>query len=484
MEKTSMNLDCLFEPRSVAVIGASNSIMKWGYIILANIITGGYKGRIYPINPREKSIQGLRAYPDVKDVPDEIDLAMIITPAKTIPEVMKKCASMGVKAAIVVPGGFSEEGSAGRGLEEQIAKIAGEGNIRLVGPNTMGIFSSGSSLCALMPPVRPSAGAISLVAQSGNLGTQLLGLGQAQGIGFSKFVSSGNEAVLFCEDYIDYFGNDSQTGVILAYIEGLDHGRKFLDIAKDTTRKKPIIVFKGGQTKAGSKAVQSHCGAMAGTEVIYNAAFKQAGAVRASTPDEMLDMGKAFARLPLPRGKRVGILTWGGGWGVVTADACEKAGLEIPDLPPATLRAVDEVLPPYWSRGNPIDLVGTLDRGPHLKCLEALVRSENIDAVIALGVVEASSAFGSFIGELSDSTAGMEFFVKEFEKTDREFEKNIIGLINEYGKPIIGVTMGEVINRYPEDHSRPVIYSAPHRAVGVLAKMVEYSNYLKSIEAG
>lgn len=326
VEKTSAELDCLFNPRNVAVIGASKNIMKWGCIILANIITGGYKGDIYPINPKEKEIQGFKAYPDVCDVPGEVDLAMIVTPARTVPDVMKRCAKKGVKAVVVVPGGFSEEGGGGLELEREVVKIAEAGKIRMVGPNTMGVFSGNLSMCAMMPPVRPLPGAISFVSQSGNLGTQLLGLGQMHEVGFSKFASSGNEAALFTEDYIEYFGADPQTKVVLAYIEGLDHGRKFLEIAKKVTRKKPLVVFKGGQTDAGARAARSHCGAMAGRDSIYNAAFKQAGAIRAATPDEMLDLARALVSLPLPKGNRVGIIFVGRWMGSCHGGRLRKGG--------------------------------------------------------------------------------------------------------------------------------------------------------------
>lgn len=481
MEKTPADLDCLFNPRNVAVIGASKNIMKWGYIILANIITGGYEGDIYPVNPKEKDIQGLKAYPDVCDVPGEVDLAMVVTPARTVPGVMRRCAKKGVRAAVVVPGGFSEEGGDGLKLEREVAKIAIEGGIRMVGPNTMGVFSGDLSMCAMMPPVRPLRGAISFVSQSGNLGTQLLGLGQMHEVGFSKFASSGNEAALFTEDYIEYFGGDPQAKVVLAYIEGLDHGREFLEIAKQVTRKKPLVVFKGGQTEAGSKAARSHCGAMAGKDAIYDAAFRQAGAIRASTPDEMLNLARALVSLPLPKGNRVGIISWGGGWGVVTADACEKAGLALPDLAPETLAAIDEVMPPYWSRGNPIDLVGTLDRMSHLKCLEALVRSGKIDAVIACGIVGTSSAFDSFKESFADSREEMDFFAAGYEKIDKEFERNIIRLIKEHGKPIVGVALSK-IKRFRDLEEQPVVFSSPHRAVNVIVKMVEYRKHLDSLK--
>lgn len=479
--RTATDLDCVFKPRSVAVVGASNSVLKWGYIILANIIAGGYDGRLYPVNPKGGSIQGLKAYPDVMDVPDEIDLAIVITPARTTPAVLKRLIQKGVKAAVVVPGGFSEEGAAGAALEEEIAKIARDGELRLVGPNTMGVFGGGRHLTALMPPVAPDPGVISFVSQSGNLGTQLLGMAQSLETGISKFVSSGNEGVLFTEDYIEYFGNDPETKVILAYIEGLDHGRKFLEVAKRVTRKKPLIVFKGGRTRAGSRAASSHTGALAGSSAVYDAAFRQAGAIIASAPDEMFRLARAFASLPLPKGNRVGIITWGGGWGVVTADCCERAGLDVVDLPEDALREIDAIMPPYWSRGNPIDLVAELNREVHRKCFDILAACDNVDAVIVLGIVSTSTIFNLNRRMDAKTREQIELFKGEAEKMDIQFEKHINATAAKYGKPILGATMQR--GRQSENLAeRSVIYTSPHRAVNVLAGMCEYRRYLDSLE--
>ncbi|PIU65042.1 MAG: hypothetical protein COS84_07465 [Armatimonadetes bacterium CG07_land_8_20_14_0_80_40_9] len=479
-DKEDLDLNPIFNPQSVAVIGASRNPLKWGFIVLGNIVLGKYKGKIYPVNPNIDNVLGLKAYPNLKSIEDEIDLAVIITPADTVREIMKECVKRRVKSAVVISAGFSETGEEGAKLEEEVVKIARQGGVHLVGPNTMGVFGADPNLCALMPPVKPLRGSVSFVAQSGNLGTQLLGLGEAQGVGFSKFACSGNEGDLHCEDYIKFFGDDPQTKVILAYIEGLDEGRKFLEIAKEVSKRKPIVILKAGRTQAGSRAAVSHTGALSGSKEIYDAAFKQAGIIRASTAEEMLDFSRGFASLPLPKGRRVGILTWGGGWGVVTADACEEGGLKVATLPEEVIKELNKLLPPYWSKGNPIDLVGSLDRPSHLRCLEVLGKCEEIEGIIALGILGASPIFTSMLSSSPDLSPIKEvkFFEKEFEKVDQEFEVKIVELMKEYKKPIIGVNMFS--DQEAKEKGNIPIYPSPERAVKVMVKLFEYHNYLEN----
>lgn len=472
------NIDTIFNPRAIAVIGASRSPLKWGHIILGNIISGGYKGEIYPINPRESRIFGLKVYPDVGSIPDEVDLAVIATPSSIVPKVMEECVSKRVGAVVIISGGFSETGTQGAQLEQEVVRIAQRGWVLLVGPNTMGAFSASTSLYALMPPVRPKGGHIGFVSQSGNLGTQMLRYGQVQGVGFSKYVSSGNEGDLHCEDYIEYFGQDQETKVILAYIEGLDDGRRFLEIARKVSARKPIVAFKAGRTKSGARAAKSHSGALAGSSQIYDAVFRQAGIIKAFTTEEMLDLARAFVSLPLPKGKRVGILTWGGGWGVVAADACEYFGLEVPHLSSESIQELDKILPPYWSRGNPVDLVGVLDRASHLKCLEILAGCERVDGIIALGTITGTSFFDSVIGAISKISAEKgERIKKGVEKADKNFADKIIELMARFKKPIISVTMTPETGVETETLGGILTFSTPERAARVLAKLFEYSRY-------
>ncbi len=483
MDNWKSELDCVFNPRNIAFIGASKNVTKWGHIILGNIVAGQFKGDIFPVNPREEWIMERKVYRTVGEIPaDEIDLAVIVVPSKVVPGILRECADKGVKGAIVVPGGFSEEGGEGIEIERELAVIAEDAGMRLVGPNTMGVYCGRSSLYAMMPPVRPKPGPVAFVAQSGNLGTQMMSIGQRKEIGFSKFAASGNEAATAASDYLKYFGRDPDTKVLLAYIEGLKDGREFIDAASEITREKPLIVFKGGQTAAGMKAASSHTGAMAGSAQIYNAAFKQCGAVIASTPNEMLDLAWAFAELPLPRSNRVGILTWGGGWGVVTADACEKAGLAIPPLSENTIAAIDKLLPPYWSRNNPIDLVGTLDRDNHIKCLEALLADDGIDAAIVLGVVGGSTLVTAHVETMMGAPAAVQAFVEHFKEVDRQIETRLLELTEQYKKPIIGVAVASDYKPCHTEKGRIVAAPTPHMAVRMLAGMVDYNKYRDSLE--
>ncbi|MEM3587075.1 MAG: CoA-binding protein, partial [Candidatus Jordarchaeaceae archaeon] len=390
MSRKGRDLSPIFEPKSVALIGATNNLFKYGCIMVANIIANGYKGKFYPINPREDNVWGFKVYPSIKHVPEEVDLVIIARPAETVAGHMEECVESNVKAVIPIAGGFKETGKEGEEREKEIVRIARKGGILLVGPNTMGIYSASVSLSALMPPIVPKPGEISLISQSGNIGTNLLAFGSAQGLGFNKFVSSGNEADITILEYMEYFGQDPNSKVILLYTEGLREAGKFINVVKKITVEKPVIVYKSAVSQAGAKAAKSHCGALAGSSSIYEAAIKQSGAIRASTINEMLDLALGFLYSPLPEGKRVGIVTWGGGYGVVASDACELSGLELPPLFPETIQKIDQYLPPYWSKGNPVDLVGLLDREVQPKVLEELVKSENIDMAIASGFVVTS----------------------------------------------------------------------------------------------
>ena len=485
----SEQLEYLFDPRTVAVIGASNTKIKWGYIVPANILAGGYTGEFYPVNPHDEEILGRRVYRSVKDIPGEVDLAVVTVPAPAVNPVVKECIEKGVRACIVISGGFSETGEEGTAMEKELTELVDGSGMRLVGPNTMGIYSARSSLHALMPPVRPVAGKIGFAAQSGNLGTQMLSLGKALGVGFSRFVCIGNEAELKCADYVEYFAQDPDTEVILLYIEGLRDGRRFMEVALETSPKKPIVVLKAGKTDAGAKAARSHSAALAADETIFDGVLKQAGMIEADTTEEMLDIAKAFAAVPSPKGKRVGVLTWGGGWGVVTADALAEHGLELVELPEETLKQLDSILPSYWSRGNPVDLVGTLDLSKHFSCIEILARCSVVDAVITLGTMGATSSFQSFVleGQIPGDNEGNTKprvitgeFLKQLQAIDEAYREKVISLMAETDKPIIAVSFptSGAITPMLARQSEVVIYPSPERGAKTLAALYEYREFL------
>jgi len=476
MPRKVPRLEYLFNPSSIAIIGASREPIKWGSIVLSNIINGGYEGEIYPINPKAEKIQGLKSYPNIKKVPSELDLSIIAIPATDarIPEVFEDCGKKNVKVAIVLSSGFGETGEKGRKAEEELVSSARKSSIRFVGPNSMGIFSAQSNLHALMPTLRPQKGSLSFVSQSGNLGVQMLGRGEQLGVGFNMFVSSGNEADLHCEDYMDYFGRDQNTGVILLYIEGLRNGERFIETVKKTTKHKPVIALKAGETRAGAKAALSHTGALSGSGSIYNSVFKQFGVIKAENTEEMLDFALAFNQ-PLPSGRKVAILTRGGGWGVVTADACNKVGIEVPKPPREILEELDKLLPFYWSRSNPIDTVAVRDPTVSMDILNIISKWKDIDGLIILG------GFGEFYSDFLSRIGFDDFFVEVHREILERDAKRLVEIANNWGKPVFVVAF-KLLDRSKtirllNENNIPVYYS-PERAVRAFAKLVERKEYL------
>jgi acyl-CoA synthetase (NDP forming) len=476
----------LFNPRSIALIGASNNIGKWGAIVFLNILLGGYQGKLYPVNPNEEKILGHRAYARINQIPDPVDLAIIAIPAHLTKEAVLDCIQKRIRMAIVITSDFSETGEEGARLERELTETARASGMRLVGPNTMGIFSASASLTALMPPVRPRKGEVSLVSQSGNIGTQMLGWGEKFAVGFSKYVSSGNEGDLRCENYLAFLGRDPETRVILLYIEGLDDGREFFDTARNTTSLKPVVAFKGGKTPAGSRAAKSHSGAMAGVRELYEGVFRQAGIVWAQTTEEMLEWAAAFSSLPLPRGNRVGILTRGGGWGVITADACHDLGLEVPPLGETIVQALDSFLPPYWSRGNPVDMVATLGMEAYIQCLETLISWDQVDAVISLS--GDAGPLAMIVPDVKKRAEGLippeklERLVQQVSESRAQIYQRTCELILKYHKPIFAVGRNLVRGKGSgqPDFTLPQ-FRTPERAARAAGALNQYYRYRKSI---
>ncbi len=481
------NFDLLFNPKSIALIGASNNVEKWGAIVFLNILLGGYQGKLFPVNNREEFVLGHKAYARITQIAEDVDLAIIAVPAQATKEIVQDCLQKKVRMAIVITSDFSETGAEGARLERELTELARSGGMRLVGPNTMGIFSASASLTALMPPVRPKRGKVSLISQSGNIGTQMLGWGEKFAVGFNKYVSSGNEGDLRTEDYLAYLGNDPQTKVILLYLEGLDDGRKFFEVAKKITPHKPIIAFKGGRTSAGARAAKSHSGAMAGTRAIYEGVFRQTGILWAFTAEEMLEWAAAFSSLPLPQGPRVGILTRGGGWGVITADASQETGLEVPPLDETLINHLNKFLPPYWSKGNPVDMVATISTSAYIECLEALISWEKIDAVISLSADAGPLAL--ILPDLKKRAAGIippESADKVLQKVSASrtlIYERTLALVEKYKKPIfaVGTNLLKEKGGDQEDHFL-AHFRTPERAVRAAGALYQYARFRQAIK--
>ena len=486
-DNLARNFDAVFNPKAVAIIGASSTFGKWGQLILSNIMAGNFEGKIFPVNPKEKSICGLPAYRRLTDIPGAVDLAFITTPAGTIPGILEECGEKGVKGVVLITSGFSETDEEGKRLEKHIASMCREKGMALVGPNTMGIICPYVKLFATGSHTRPREGSVAFVSQSGNLGLQLVHWAEEQGIGVSLFVGSGNEAMFSCTDYLEYLEHDPRTNIILLYLETVGEGRHFLDVVRNVHRKKPVIVLKGGRTQAGRKAAASHTGSMSGEQNIFRAACLQAGLLDVRFPVELLDLSAGFSSLPLPKGNRVGIVTLGGGWGVVTADECNERGLVIPHIPESIIETIGRYLPQFWSKGNPVDLVGTRDLEVPIVAVEELLKWEGIDAVISLGIVgrlELVRLLVESTREVDDSISSE--FLNRMSGLSREYEKNyiakIVELMETYEKPVIGVSLANT----NEGTVRPVagkkysgvFYQTPENAVNVLARMVDYHRFV------
>jgi acyl-CoA synthetase (NDP forming) len=472
------HLEPFFNGKSLALIGASANPNKWGFRILANIVAGKFTGPIYPINPKGGDLFGLKVYPSLKEIPASVDLAVITIPAEKVAMALEECAGKGIRSVVIISSGFSETGPEGRVLEDHLGQLARAKGIHFIGPNTMGIFSANTRLHALMPPVQPLRGGVSYVSQSGNVGVQMLGWGMERGVGFSKFVSSGTEGNIQCEDYLEYFSSDPDTRVILVYLEGLKNGRRFLEVARKAALTKPVILFKGGKTDVGSQAAQSHSGALAGRYALFKAACHQIGLIEAETTDGLLDYTAAFLHYPLPRGKRIAVLTRGGGWGVVAADACREWGLELPRLPDRLIEKLNQVLPAYWSHGNPIDMAATLNPEALPRCLEALIQEEGIDGIIAQGVDARQRSLQ--MAEKLKKEKLLENIDLEKSKPQSSEVKMILDLMDTYKKPVVMVSGLSSITRTVFSGAREaVIFPTPERGVRAMAKLCQYGAYLQ-----
>ncbi len=379
-----MKLDAFFNPRAIAVIGASRDPSKIGHRIAKNIIDGGFAGAIYPINPNANEILGLKCYKSIKDAPSEIDLAVIVVPSKIVPSVLEDCGVRGVRGVIVISAGFGETGREGTRLEREIVSICRRYDMRMQGPNCLGIISVQSRVNASFAPTMPPPGNIAFVSQSGALGSAILSWAIRNEIGFTKFISLGNEADLNATDFLETLGEDEDTKVIGLYIEGVKDERRFIEVAKRVSRKKPIVAVKAGTTSAGIRAVSSHTGSLAGSEEAFSAAFKKAGIIRAGTIEELFNLVLAFGSQPLPKGRRALIVTNGGGPGILAADACEKAGLEISLLEREIIEELRKNIPPYASLNNPVDILGDAGEKRYRLAVEAGLRSNNVDGIIVI----------------------------------------------------------------------------------------------------
>src|SRR5258707_1807072 len=376
--------EAAFNPHSIALVGASAKSGKLGYILMRNLLEG-YPGKLYPINPGETEIMGHQAYPRLQDVADQIDLAVIALPTEACVEAMHDCAKVGAKAALVLSGGFAEVGPDGQVRQEVLLEAARTGGVRLIGPNCFGLYNCNLGLNASMGPgLPPKGGAISLVTQSGAYGMAIFGLAQQRRLRFAKILSHGNKADLTDHEILDYFEHDDETGVLCLFLESVSNGRAFYEALVRTARRKPVVVAKTGRSSAGRRAAASHTAALTGDATAFITAVQQAGAILAESGLEMVDIAEALSRQPLPPGRRVGIITNSGGTGVELTDLCERFGLSVPELPPASQARISPLIPAYASPRNPVDVTPLWARFPEMygDSIEALYECSEIDIII------------------------------------------------------------------------------------------------------
>jgi acyl-CoA synthetase (NDP forming) len=480
----------LFYPTSIAFIGASAVFPKWGYSLFTNVAAGHFKGDIYLVNSKGGEIAGRPVFRSIADIPGSVDLAVVSVPAAKILELIPQFKEKKIRNILMVTSGFSETGEEGKHLEQKMVEEAQASGLLILGPNTMGICNPHINLFCTYMHVRPKPGSVALISQSGNLGTQLLAFAESEGIGIRAFAGSGNEAMITIEDYMDGLEHDDLTKTLVLYLESVKNGRRFFESARKIARKKPVIMLKGGRTTEGNQAAASHTGAMASNMAVFEAACSQAGIVTGKTSMELLDLSAAFSSLPLPAGNRVAVMTLGGGWGVVTTDLCIEYGLSVPQLPPEIIARIDQVLPPYWSRSNPVDLVGESDPSLPMIVSQILMEWDGCDAIIHLSMIGREyfskrmieSAFSVDPNCDRPVLEKIPHLLSEFHAT---FTEHVVKLMEKYGKPALGVGFsGEgkshMITDVEGTMHKGVVFPTPERAVKALASMYSYKRWLNS----
>jgi acyl-CoA synthetase (NDP forming) len=472
-------MNTFFNPKAVAVVGASRKTMKAGHVIFKNFVINKqrshFKANLYPVNPNEKSILGFPCYPSVTDIDEEIDLVVIVVPAKIVPKVMEEAAAKGVKAAVIISAGFSEVGN--HELEEEVAAIAKEAGIRVLGPNCLGVYDSQTGVDMLFLPEtktlttgdevvatpRPLAGPIAVVTQSGAFGAAALDYLSGKEMGVSKFVSFGNKADVTASEMLAYLLHDDETKVILFYSESIDNGREFMEVAKEVTLKKPIIALKVGKTEAGARAAASHTGSIAGSDRIYSTAFHQTGVLRARDFEDFFDMGKALAFQPPATGNTVAIITDAGGPGIMCVDECVSLGLNVKRFSDETIGKFEALkregrIPRFATNFNPVDLTGSVTSEMFEEGARILFEDPEVDGIIVLGLHHLPALQEDFVDRVAKLRKG-------------------------FSKPVVACDVGETemalhIRSRFDKLGIPAYYS-PEDAAHGMAAIVNYGLYLK-----
>jgi len=479
MDMTVEQMHTFFDPKAVAVIGASRRTMKAGHVIFKNFVINKqrnlFKAKLYPVNPNEKTIQGFPCYPSILDINDEVDLAVIVVPAKIVPKVMQEIAKKGVKAAVIITSGFSEVGN--HKLEEEVTAIAKKAGIRVLGPNCLGVYDSKTGVDMLFLPEtktlttgdevvatpRPRPGPIAIVTQSGAFGAAALDYLSGKQMGVSKFVSFGNNADVTASEMLAYLLHDPKTQVILFYAESIDNGREFMEVARKVTPKKPIVALKVGRSEAGARAAASHTGSIAGSDKIYSSAFKQVGVLRASDLEEFFDMGKALAFQPPVAGNNVAIITDAGGPGIMAVDECVAQGLNVKKFSEETIAKFEKLkqegkIPRFATNLNPVDLTGSVTSEMFEEGTRILFEDPEIDGIIVLGLHHLPALQEDFVDRVAELSKKYTKSVVACDVGETEMALHIRSRFDKFGIPA---------------------YFSPEDAARGMAALVNYGMYLK-----
>jgi acetyltransferase len=455
------NIESVMTPKSIAVVGATNRPGSVGLAVFKNLLTAGFEGVLYPVNPKAKSVQSVKAYPALTDIPDEVDLAVIIVPSGIVAAIMEQAGQKGVKGAIVITAGFKEIGEKGLELEKQIKEIADKYDICMVGPNCLGIINNDPEvrMNASFATKMPKPGNVAFISQSGALCTAVLDYAQGRNVGFSKFISFGNKADVNEVDLLRYLKDDPQTDVILMYLEDISDGRAFLETAREITWQshKPMLAIKSGRSAEGAKAAASHTGSLAGSDSAYDAIFFQSGIMRVEGISDLFDFAIVFAKQPVPKGNRVAIITNAGGPGIMATDTAIRHGLQLAVFSDETKAQLKEILPPTANIHNPVDVIGDATHQRYEAAIRHVLADDNVDSAIIILSPQA----------MTDVLETAQIVPHVLEGIDKPVVCSFMGIVD----------ISEGVN-YLERHSIPN-YAFPAAAVRSMAKMSFYSNLLK-----
>ncbi|MBW2260868.1 MAG: CoA-binding protein, partial [Deltaproteobacteria bacterium] len=456
----SEGISSILSPKSIAVVGATDRAGSVGIAVFDNLLNARFQGVVYPVNPRTKSVCGVRSYPSLLDIPDDVDMAVIIVPSAVVPEVVDQAAEKGVRGLVVITAGFKETGGQGVELENQLKEKVWSHGIRMIGPNCLGVMNTDPSvrLNASFANKNPKHGGIGFISQSGALCTSVLDYAEGRNIGFSKFISFGNKADVNEVDLLEYLRDDSDTHVILMYLEDISDGHRFIEVCREITwdAHKPILAVKSGRSAEGARAAASHTGSLAGSDLAYDAIFTQSGIMRVESINELFNYAIAFSRQPVPRGKRIAIITNAGGPGIMTTDAAVRHGLELASFSESTLGKLEESLPPTAAINNPVDVIGDADHERYGAALGAILDDDGVDAAIVILTPTA----------MTDVLETAEMVVRVTGGSDKPILCSFMGIVD--------VSEGV---RYLENHGIPN-YVFPEAAVRAMAAMQKFGKQL------